>query len=289
LQYVPGAPSTPAAQKLVDKFNDKYAGKELKTKAELETKVADFKDLQAAMIPLMNESQKAQAEAQAKAKEAAAKAAAEQKAKEKVEAQRAAEKNKGLMKELGITEQEAFGFTALVSMMGGKQADVVNSFKNYEKKAKAYGYPVTGFQAALIGNYTGSGYVEINKALRSGSWTEAQHVYVKMVNKALRAMPTYTGTVKRGTSLPLEEQAKYVVGHVKEERSFTSSSPTKPWQGNTKFTIKAIGKHGAHVGKLSSHPSEDEVVFAARTFFKVTKVEGKPGGDMHVHMEEMEE
>ena len=108
------------------------------------------------------------------------------------------------------------------------------------------------------------------------------------MNKALQSMPKYQGVAKRGTSLPSDEQAKYKVGHVVQEHGFTSSSPTKPWSGNTQYTITAIGKRGAHIKKLSSHPGEDEVVFSARTYFKVTKVDGVPGGSMHVHMEELE-
>lgn len=301
LQYVPGAPqNNPAAQKLVDKFNEKYAGMAMPSQAHLEQKVQDFKQLQADMIPLMTAQQQAAAkEAAANAeknaaaiaaqKEAAAKQAAAQKAKEVEEAKAAAEQNKGLMKELGITEVEAVGFVALAKMLGGKQSDIVTMFKGYEKRAKILGYPITGFQAALISNYSNGGYSHINDALRKGSWSKAQHVYVKMVNKALAKMPRYTGMVNRGTTLSSTDQAKYVVGNVVPEMAFTSTSTGKGFSGNTSFKIKAIGKRGASIKQLSQHHSESEVLFAARTFFHVTKVEGSPGGHMTVHMEEMED
>lgn len=267
---------------LVKAFNYKYAGKALKTGAELVQKVNDFKKM-VAQAKAINAAQAAQAAAEAAEKAEKAKAEAEAKAKEK------AEKNKLAMKELGITDQQATGFNALVDMYGGDAPALIEKFKKYENEAKAYGYPVTGFQAALIKNYSNGGYGAVNSALRSGTWTEAQHEYVRQVNKALRAMPSYTGTVKRGTKLSAGDQAKYVVGNVVEERAFTSTSVTKPWGGNTQYTIKAIGKHGADIKKLSNHPGENEVLFSARTFFRVTKVEGQPGGTMHVHMEEMEE
>jgi ADP-ribose pyrophosphatase YjhB (NUDIX family) len=295
MQYVPGGtdlqyPQTQKeAQKLVEAFNEKYAGKEMTNKAALTQKVNDFKMLSAKVAALkVVEQQKAgELATQAKAaQQKQAKAAAEAAKKAKAEA---LAKNAHVMKELGITESEADGFNALVQMVGGKQADVVAQFKHYESQAKDLGYPITGFQTALIKNYTNGGYSATNSALRSGSWTTAQHVYVKMVNKALQAMPTYAGTVQRGTSLDSGDQALYKVGHVVEERAFTSTSISKPWGGNTKFTIKAIGKRGAHVKKLSHYPGEDEVIFSARTFFKVTKVEGTPGSKMHVYMEEMEE
>lgn len=258
-------------------FNAKWSGENApKTDAQALQKIAAFRALKA-------KNDTAAAEVAAKAKQQAAAQLAQQQA----EAVEAAKKNKEVMSELGINEAEALGFGALVKMLGGNQSDVIASFKTYENQAKSYGYPVTGFQAALIRNYTDGGYGAINSALRTGTWTVAQHVYAKMVNKALRAMPTYTGTVRRGAHLSPEEQAKYVVGNVTEERAFTSTSISKPFGGNTNFVITAIGANGAHVKKLSNHAGEDEVLFAARTFFKVTKVDGAPGGTMTVHMEEM--
>ena len=226
---------------------------------------------------------KAQAAAEAKKKAAA------EKAKQDAEAKKHAAENKEYMDALGITEQEAYGFSALAKMMGGNTKALVDNFKHYESEAKALGYPISGFQCALIKNYSNGGYSSVNTALRAGSVTEAQHVYAKMVNKALQAMPTYTGTLKRGSNLGADVQALYKVGHVVEERAFTSSSIKDGFGGNTQFVVTAIGKRGAHIKKLSHYPGEDEVLFAARTFFKVTKVEGSPGGKMVVHMEEMED
>ena len=301
LQYVPGAPQgNPEAQKLVDAFNKKWEGVEVSNEPDkVKKKLEDFHDMTEAMVPLMSaEQQKAaaavkeQQEQQAKANAEAAEKAAENAKKAKAEAEKAAKeiaaKNKEIIDSLGISDVEALGFTALAKMIGGSQSDVIKSFKQYEEEAKGYGYPITGFQCALIKNYTNGGYRSINSGLRDGvSWTAAQQVYVKLMNKALKAMPTFTGVTKRGTSLTAAKQKDYVVGNVVEERAFTSTSPTKPWSGNTQFTINAIGKRGAHVKKLSSHGSENEVVFAARTFFHVDKVETK-NGTMHVTMTEIE-
>jgi uncharacterized protein len=301
LQYVPGAPqNNPDAQKLVDAFNKKWEGVDVSSDdPKLKKKIEDFNDMKAAMVPLMSaEQKKAAAEAaEQQAKQAKAAAEAAEKAKETAkaakakaekEAKEAAAKNKEITDALGISDVEALGFTALASMIGGSQADVIKSFQKYENEAKQYGYPITGFQAALIKNYTNGGYSHINAALRDGvSWTAKQQVYVKLMNKALKAMPTFTGVTKRGTSLTAAAQANYVVGNVVEERAFTSTSPTSPFGGNTSFTITAIGKRAAHVKKLSNHSSENEVIFSARTFFHVDKVETK-GGVMHVHMTEIE-
>lgn len=278
------------ATALVQQFNAQWAHKSIESIASktgqseneiVKQKIAAFKKLQADM-----------AAANAKGKEEQAKAAAAMAAKQaealKAQAEAAKAQNAEVMKSLGISDAEATGFHALAKMLGSSTGDVVAQFKSYEAKAKSFGYPITGFQAALISNYTNGGYRAINEALREGVVEEKQHVYVKLMNKALQAMPRHEGTVKRGATMPSSEQAKYKVGHVKVEQSFTSTSISKPWSGNTQFTIKSIGKRGAHVKKLSNYAGEDEVVFSAHTFFKVTKVEGSPGGQMHVHMEEMD-
>ncbi len=295
LQYVPGADviQTQAgkgeAQKLVDAFNEKYAGKEMTSQPALVQKVNDFK-IMASQMSAIAAVEKTKAAEWAKQQQAeAAKKAAALKAKQEAAAQEAAAKNAAIMKEFGISAVEATGFVALAKMLGGNQNDVVASFKKYEEQAKSLGYPITGFQCALIKNYSDGGYVAINNALRSGSWSTAENVYVKMVNKALAGMPRYTGIVNRGANLSAEEQAKYIEGNVKPEMAFTSTSTGEGFGGNTRFKITAIGKRGASIKKLSNHSSENEVLFAARTFFHVTKVEGKPGGNMVVHMTEMDD
>lgn len=67
-----------------------------------------------------------------------------------------------------------------------------------------------------------------------------------------------------------------------------STSIKGAFNGNVRFHVTAIGKRGAHIKKLSNHPSEDEVLFAAKTFFHVTKVEDS-GGKTHIHMTEVEQ
>jgi hypothetical protein len=108
-----------------------------------------------------------------------------------------------------------------------------------------------------------------------------------LVNSALQKMPKYEGELYRGTGLTDVQQAVYKEGNIVEERSLTSTSKTKGWSGNTQYTITAIGQRGSDITNLSYHPGEGEVLFSARTFFRVDKVEGKPGGNMRVWMTEM--
>lgn len=290
MQYVPGGVDNPAGHALVKKFNDKWANKGNLTPANLIEKVNDFKDLADSMKPLQGEAQKQsaanaekqKATAQAEAKAKAAKAAEQAKESEK--------KNKALMDELGISPQQASGVAELAQMLGSSTGDIINSFKKYEEQAKSYGYPISGFQCALIKNYSNGGYTAINKSLRSGAWTLAQHAYVAMVNKALMGMPKHSGGgLTRGTVLSAEQQAAYVEGKIKQEDAFMSTSTGGGFGGNTTFKVTSIGKRGANIKKLSNHPGENEVLFAAKTYFKVDKVEGKPGGPMTIHMTEWEE
>lgn len=283
-------PFSATASEIVEKFNAKYAQKQITDQPALIQKVNDFKALKAGMAELTAANQKYQAELAEKAKAAAAEAAKAAAAKAAAEAARAAEKNKAVMAELGISEQQAEGVVTLAKMLGAKTGDIVDAFKNYAKEAETLGYPISGFQCALIKNYSNGGYHAVNGALRSGAWTPAQHAYVSMVNKALMAMPAYTGSLSRGATLTAEQQARYKEGFIVQEHAFTSTAKKgEGFGGNTRFKITAIGKRGADIKKLSNYPNENEVLYAARTFFKVTKVEGKPGGAMTIHMEEWEE
>ena len=177
---ISGSPQMKGVEAQIKAFNDKYAGKQLSDTKELAKKVDAYKNL-------MAYANKAGAEEKAAASEAIKKAQAEAKAnsdkiaaKAKEEAARSAEKNKKVMADLGISEQQATAVTELAKMMGSKTGDIVSQFKNYEPQLAELDLPITGFQAALIKNYTNGGYTSINKALRGDNWTPAQHAYVAL-------------------------------------------------------------------------------------------------------------
>lgn len=292
LQYVPASSglytsgAKAEAQKLVDAFNAKYAGKQIAQGPDLVQKVNDFKVMNAAVEQLVKGDDSKAAELQKAQAAQAAKAAAEQAEKLKKSKEEHIAKNKAAMLALGITEQEAVGFNALVEMMGGTQADVIESFKKFETQAKAHGYPISGFQYALIRNYIDGGYAQINKALRSGNWAPQQHVYARLVNNALDKMPKYSGWVDRGTNLSPADVAKYKEGTVIQEQSFTSSGIGYSFGGNVRFKIKANGKRGADFSG-GANKGEKEVLFKAGTYFMVHKV-SQHGGSTHIELEEIE-
>jgi hypothetical protein len=292
LSLVPGdkptGPMIAAAQDIVSKFNDKYAGKSLTDPDALAEKVSDFKAMQQGLAMLAKTEKENLAQLQAEAKAKAAKEAKEKAAKAAEEAKRQAEKNQKVMAELGISEKQAEGVVALAKMLGSSTGELVETFKTFEKQAASLGYPISGFQCALIKNYSDGGYHAVNQALRAGSWTPAQHMYVSMVNKALDKMPKYKGVVKRGTTLTAEQIAQYKEGHIVQDNGFMSSSTGKGFSGNVRYTVTAHGIRASSIEKLSHYPGEKEVLFQARTFFKVNKVT-KEGGVTHIEMEEWEE
>lgn len=265
----------PKAVEAVNAFNQQYQGLSLTDPEALAEKVQKFKHLQ----------NKINAEKGIYEYE-------KQQAKAKQEAEASA-KAKSIMKSLDISEEQYEGFKGLAKIVGGYGVEMdklVEKFQHFESEAKEYGYPISGFECALIKSYSNGTYGGVNSALRSGTWDEATHVYAKMLNSALKKMPAHTGVVKRGADLSPKQQGMYKEGHIVEERSFTSTSTGKGFHGNTRFSITAKGKRGHDIKKLSEHSGEKEVLFQARTFFKVTKVEGTPGSSfMHVHMEEWDE
>jgi ADP-ribose pyrophosphatase YjhB (NUDIX family) len=295
LQYVPGAKPElhggepmKLATNLIQEFNAKWEGK-TPAPEQLAEKVNEFKSMTAKINDLAAqegaEKAKIQAEANAHAVKVA-KAAAEEAVKEKAEA---AEKNKDVIAALGVTEEQATAFNQLLELIGGEgditKVDLLKKFKNFEKQAKEFNYPISGFEYALIRSYINGTYKAVNKALRTKSLSPKHTLYVSMMNKAMAKMPKYTGTVERGTTLSAEQIANYVPGQLVTEHGFTSSGVNFKFSGNVTYKIKANGMRGADFSK-TANPNEREVLFLAHTSFMVHKVT-KTGNGAHIEMEEM--
>lgn len=275
LEYVPGAPKTAAAQKLVDAFNASYADKPMTSQSALVKKVEDFKKMQAAMIPLMNAEQQKAAAAQAEnlKKQAAAQAAAAEAAK--AEAKAYADK----MKDPKVKES----YETLAAIMGGgKQAKQFIDHATMKIKSAGLTGKIEPHEAAAIIAYSGSHYRGVNDQLRAGMITEEQFKYTKVLNKALDKLPEHEGTTYRKADLPKAVADLYKPGYIVPERAFTSSSKTQgTWSGGYNYVIE--GKGGRDISSLSSHASENEVLFKSGTHFMVVKREGN-----QIHLKEME-
>ncbi len=131
---------------------------------------------------------------------------------------------------------------------------------------KACGMSVA--EATAILHYTGSGFLQLNKALRSGGQdAEEMKSVVEVLNSALQRLNRYNGPVRRGTNLPKEAVEEYQVGKVILAPAYSSTSLTGGNFGNARFIIHT--KTGRFVGAHSRYPSENEVLIAAGAKFKV--------------------
>ncbi|BBX61861.1 hypothetical protein MSAS_10350 [Mycobacterium saskatchewanense] len=129
---------------------------------------------------------------------------------------------------------------------------------------------------AALADYTGTGYEDLNDALRRDVLDASQRSRVEALNDALGKFPPYEGPVVRGTDLPPEILAHYQPGEYIIEKGFLSTT-TDPdvlqsdaFIGNVEFRI--ISCTGRDVAAFSIVPEEREVLFPSHTrFFVLSK------------------
>lgn len=252
------------ASKNIQAFNAKWANKEIATIGQLTEKMADFKKLKDDNLIL-----------QAKAEEAKAKVA-----KEAAEKAAEAEKEK-----LGLNDPKIKqAFAALAALTSHHNAKSYVSQAEVAAKSAGLDKYVTPVEAATIRAYTGGEvYGKLNQQLRDNSATEEAFKYAIAFEVALRKLPPYTKETTRKTNIPPSEDKKFQPGRVHVEYGFMSSSkdPYK-WHGQHVLHItKSLT--GVDVTKLSSHPSESEVIYPRNTAFLITKRQGN-----EIWMEEIE-
>ena len=173
--------------------------------------------------------------------------------------------------------------------------------KAYEKNKSVV---LTEADKAVVENYTGTGYIGINKALRGldgydkkpwsempmavtklGSVTNLEDYLIKM-ETALNKMVRWDADSYRGVKLSsmknvfkfIEDFGEYKVGDNYVNKGFISSSTSKGtavnWAGTEKNAIITIkGKNGRYVANFSSHGGENEVLFMPNSRFKIEKLE----------------
>jgi hypothetical protein len=132
---------------------------------------------------------------------------------------------------------------------------------------------LTSDDAMALADYTGSGYGELNEALRSNAMDASQQARVDALNSALDKLSPYEGPVVRGSNLPPEVLAQYRPGEFILEKGFMSTttnpavaqSPT--FGGNVEFRI--LSNTGRDISAVSLIPAEQEILFPARTKFFV--------------------
>ncbi len=268
--------TAPAGVLLIKDFNDKYAGKDNLTAEQLNQKVQDYKDLQAALPKVT-----AEYEAQSKAEKAEAEKKAKAEAKKKTEAE-LAKKKAELEEQFAADPSLKLHYEAAEALFGGKDAGEKYA-QQVAGKVKAAGLSkyMSPADAIPIVAYSGSHYGEINRQLRAGKMTEAQDKFRQSLNAGLDKLPSHDGTTYRKASLSPAQAALYEPGYIVEERGFMSTSKVKgTWSGSHNFTIH--GKNGKDIQKLSSHASEAEVLFKSGSRFKVLSNQ-----DQHIVLQEV--
>ena len=131
-------------------------------------------------------------------------------------------------------------------------------------------------------------YHRVNPGLRSKDAAQIADVrdYRDTVNAALAKLPDHVGTVRRGTDLPAEVLAEHQVGATVTYKAFTSTSTAGGYGRPHRFVIQS--KRGKLIERYSGHQSENEVLFAAGTRFKVLAREDKANGEVHFRMVELD-
>lgn len=267
---VPMNATSPGGAAIIKSFNDQYAQKAVTGEA-LNQKVQDYKDMQSAV-------KKADAEyAQATAAE---KAAAEKKAKEEAAAKAAekeAKEKARLAEKFAKDPDLQVHYEAMQALFGGKGAGdeyMKQAATRLSKSGLLKVNPkITASDVVPIVAYSGSHYVAVNQQLRSGKMTAAQYKFQKSLNAGLDKLPAHTETTYRKATLSHSDAALYEPGFIIEERGFMSTSKNQgTWSGDHQFIVH--GKSGRDIQKLSSHPSEAEVLFKSGTRFEVVSKNG---------------
>ena len=83
---------------------------------------------------------------------------------------------------------------------------------------------LTSGDLSALADYTGSGYQDLNNALRSDALDASQQARIDALNRALEKLPAYEGPVVRGTNLPPEVLDGYEPGEVITEPAFMSTT-----------------------------------------------------------------
>ena len=116
---------------------------------------------------------------------------------------------------------------------------------------------------------------------------DVQH-FAFTLRAALDKLPDYRGTVLRRVTLKPEQLGKYIPGQVVIEHMFTSTSKSRPYEGDTHFVIRS--RTGKDISGLSARPHEEEVLFRYGTRFRVLSVTPDDGaGYTLVRLDELPE
>lgn len=147
---------------------------------------------------------------------------------------------------------------------------------------------MTSAQTSAIQAYTGSGYIEINEALRHPSahkMTPSVITKIANIQSAMRPVPEDI-IVRRGTAavediLPSNLAGyKNLIGKTFSDKGFSSTSVSTGFSGK-KVQLEILlpkGTPAIYVQPISLHPGEYEVLLAAGTKFQIISAETASDG-----------
>lgn len=129
-------------------------------------------------------------------------------------------------------------------------------------------------QRELIKNYTGSGYAQINKALRSGSTSHPVYAQIPPLDQALEAATLHHDVyLWRGGSQKFINTVN--VGDIVQDPGYQSCSTDEKFASSwhkqgVLFRIRArTGQRGAYIASISMHPNEREYLLPRGTQYRV--------------------
>lgn len=279
-------PVSAQGKAIVAPWNEKWANKPVADPALLAQKVQEYKAVAAQLAAIQ--------QAEAAAKKAAEAAAVAEYAKKKAQAE-AEEKAKeaehkaevaAIVADLGVSTQQAKTVDALIHVTGKKPSQIVLEFKKFKESGTTHGLPISPFSYAMLQSYVGAGSVNLNEQLRTAkSWDTNTVLVAAAVQTGIKALPVYTKEIYRGIKLSAEDQARYVPGHSVMWKAFSSCGKTSSFSGNTQFVITPK-VHFHDLGALNPGEHGGEVLGEAKISVHVVKVEGKPGGNMKIWVED---
>lgn len=169
---------------------------------------------------------------------------------------------------------------------------------NESVKSDVFGFfqSLSTEQKEAISIYTSGGYKSINPHLRSGKPISAEgQEYVNNLHSALSNSRLKNDvTVYRGVdsdALPCGGNIsdEDLVGKVMIDRGFMSTSflinIAREFSQENIFVIHApAGEQGAYIGKMSSVPREDELLFNTNSIMKIKSVERDERGTRIIHV-----
>lgn len=173
-----------------------------------------------------------------------------------------------------------------------KNNDLEATYSNISKleAASLFNY-VLGYQ-----QYDDDDWINVYLVKKSEGEVEADKfmdALTYVTEQSLQKLPEYEGTVYRGISLEdkfiSRYKAAFETGNIITEPAFISTSLETRFydgwnSGNTHFII--ISNHGRIIRDFSSFASQEEIVFAPNSKFKVTEFK-RVGLDAFIKMEEL--